>query len=71
MFNQTYWRAEVYATSEVELGKAVTRKLYAGLYDSRLKAEEAAERKCRRVKGFGFLVHQCGLGFTPPWPSRC
>ncbi len=58
MINQIFWRAEVYTASEVELGKAVTLKLYAGLYDSRLKAEEAAQRKCRRVKGFGFYVHR-------------
>ena len=66
MINQTYWRAEVYTKSEVELGKAVTRKLYAGLYDSRMKAEEAAQRKCRRVKGFGFYVHRADAAPLSP-----
>jgi len=66
MINQTYWRAEVYTNSEVELGKAVIRKLYAGLYDSRAKAEEAAQRKCRRVKGFGFYVHKAADIFADP-----
>jgi len=68
MMNQTYWRAEVYTKSEEELGKAITRKLYAGLYDSRLKAEEAAERKCRRVKGYGFYVHRADSAplYQPP-----
>lgn len=52
-----YWRAEVFEQADVEAGKSVTRKLFAGIYDSRQKAEKAAQRKCRRINGFGFYVH--------------
>lgn len=60
MFPQQYWRAEVYAESNDEPGKTVTQKLFAGIYANRKSAEKAAQRKCNRVKGFGFYVHTLG-----------
>ena len=60
MFPQQYWRAEVYTESNDEPGKTITRKLFAGIYASRKGAEQAAHRKCNRVKGYGFYVHTLG-----------
>lgn len=60
MFPQQYWRAEVYTELNDEPGKTVTRKLFAGIYASRKSAEQAAQRKCNRVKGFGFHIHTLG-----------
>ena len=60
MFPQQYWRAEVYAESNDGPGRGVAKKLFAGIYASRKSAEQAARRKCSRVKGFGFYVHALG-----------
>ena len=60
MFPQQYWRAEVYTEANEDPGKTVIRKIFAGIYASRKKAEQAAQRKCHRVKGFGFYVHILG-----------
>ena len=60
MFPQQYWRAEVFTESNDEPGRTVTTKLFAGIYASRKSAEAAAQRKCNRVKGFGFYVHTLG-----------
>jgi len=60
MFTQPYWRAEVYSESNDQHGIIKTEKLFAGIYASRHSAEEAAKRKCKRVRGFGFYVHLLG-----------
>ena len=60
MFINQYWRAEVYTQTLEEQGEREIRKLFAGIYASRKSAERAAERKCKRVKGYGFFVHTLG-----------
>ena len=60
MFPQQYWRAEVYTKENNEPGRTITKKLFAGVYASRKSAEQAAQRKCNRVKGYGFYVHILG-----------
>lgn len=55
---QPFWRAEVYLESDNEPGKTVTSKLFAGIYATRQSAERAAIRKCNRVRGFGFYIHE-------------
>lgn len=57
MFINQYWRAEVYTQSFQDQGEIETQKLFAGIYASRKSAERAAERKCKRVNGYGFYLH--------------
>ena len=52
-----FWRAEVYTESDTMPGQTMTRKLFAGIYATRGAAQDAAERLCEQVKGFGFYVH--------------
>ena len=54
---QTFWRAEVYTEQEQTVGISLTRKLFAGIYSTHKAAEQAAERLCEQVSGFGFFVH--------------
>jgi hypothetical protein len=58
---QQYWRAEVYSDSENDMGQTVTEKIFAGVYASRISAEQAAKRLCRQVRGFGFYVHSMNM----------
>ena len=59
MSTQPWWRAEVYTQDDND-GQNTSRKLFAGIYATRLSAEQAARRKCQRVKGLGFYVHTLG-----------
>jgi len=54
---QQFWRAEVYTEENDKPGTTITRKLFAGIYQSHKAAENAAHRLCEQVKGIGFYIH--------------
>ena len=67
---QQYWRAEVYSDAKNDMGQTVTEKFFAGIYASRISAEQAARRLCHQVKGFGFYVHAMNRrGIFPEKPA--
>lgn len=43
MHPQQYWRAEVYTEVNDGSGQALSRKLIAGVYSSRISAEKAVQ----------------------------
>ena len=57
--NRKFWRAEVYKHPHPAEHNIL--KLFAGIYLSRQKAQDAAQRLCSREKGFGFYIHQVTL----------